>query len=151
LSCTTYAALTSNTFQFGAAVTVHASAGGASLDGGLSFDTLFVFSPFSFEANISGSVAAKYKGHHIASVGLSCDLSGPAPWHAQGKATFSILWWDVTARLSKTWGSDDAVRLAAIDPTGDFLAALNLYSNWGSGVLPRRTALESLKSLDAPG
>ena len=79
LSCKVYHALTSNTLQFGAKLSIHAEACGAELDGHLSFDTLFTFSPFEFEVGISSGVGASYKGYDIASVRLSCDLSAPTP------------------------------------------------------------------------
>ena len=52
-----YMALTSNTAQLGAKVQANISKDGASISGFLSFDALFVFSPFSFEADIEGASA----------------------------------------------------------------------------------------------
>ena len=150
LSCKMYHALTSNTLQFGARLDIHAEACGASLDGDLSFDTLLQFSPLEFEVGVSGGVAARYKGHRIASVRLSCDLSGPNPWHAKGKAEVSVMCWDVTARFNKTWGSDEKARLAKVDPLDPFLAELAEVGNWSASLLPRRTIVETLKSLEAP-
>jgi hypothetical protein len=149
LSCTMYHALTSNSVQFGARLRAHAEACGAALDGHLSFDTLIIFSPFEFEFNIDGKVSASYRGRDIASVRLSLDLSGPTPWHAKGKAKFSVLRWDVTAKFSKTWGSDDKAKLPKIDPLEPFMTEVALISNWGAALLPRTSIVESFKSLDA--
>jgi hypothetical protein len=148
LSCHAYQALTSNTFQFGADIELYAKACGATLDGGLSFDTLIIFSPFEFEVDISGHVSAKYHGHHIASVSLSVDLSGPTPWHAKGKARVSVLCFHVTARFNKTWGSEDKAIAPQIDPRCPFLVEVQSVANWNGALLPRRTAVESLKSLE---
>lgn len=150
LSCTVYHALTSNTLQFGARLKLHAEACGAELNGHLSFDTLFQFSPFEFEVGISGGVGARYKGHNIASVYLNCDLSGPNPWHAKGKAKVSVLFWDVTARFNKTWGDDNRISVANIDPLPYFEDEINLVGNWAAALSPRRSIVESLKSLNAP-
>jgi hypothetical protein len=150
LSCTVYNALTSNTLQLGARLQLHAEACGAALDGHISMDTLITWSPFEFEVDIDGGVSASFHGHDIASVHLSVDLSGPTPWHAKGKAKVSVLCWDVTAHFSKTWGEDDRPSSPAIDPHDLFIADLKVDGNWGSGVLPRRAFVESLKSLDAP-
>jgi hypothetical protein len=148
LSCTLYHALTSNSVQFGAKLRAHAEACGAALDGQLSFDSLIIFSPFEFDVGIDGKVSASYKGRDVASVRLSLDLSGPTPWHAKGKAKFSVLRWDVTARFSKTWGSDNKARLPKIDPLDPFMDEVELLGNWGASLLPRTSIVESLKSLD---
>ncbi len=150
LSCTVYQALTSNTLQFGSKLSLHAEACGAALDGHLSWDTLIQFSPFEFDISMSGGVSASYKGHDIASISLDLDLSGPTPWHAKGKAKFSVLCWDVKAKFNKTWGSDDKASVAKVDPRPPFLAEVQNISNWNGVVLPRRTAVESLKSAE-PG
>ena len=97
LSCKVYHPLTSNTLQFGANLSIHAEACGAELDRHLSLDTLFTFSPFEFDFRISGDVGANYKRYDIASVRLSCDLFGPNPWHAKGKAEVSVACLNCTA------------------------------------------------------
>ncbi len=148
LSCQVYQALTSNTLQFGASLNAHAEACGVKLDGYLTFDTLFQFSPFEFEVGISGGVGARFHGHHIASVHLSFDLSGPTPWHAKGKAKVSVLCWDATARFNKTWGDDSKASVAKIDPLPLFLAEIKVVGNWNAALSTRRNVVETLKSLD---
>jgi len=106
--------------------------------------------PFSFDVSMDGKVSASYKGHDVASVRLSLDLSGPTPWHAKGKAKFSVLAWDVSAHFNKTWGSDNRATLAKVDPRQPFLEELTVVGNWSSGLLSRRAIVESLKSLEAP-
>ena len=79
-----YMAVTSNTAQIGAALDVTASAAGASLKGGLAFDAIFVFSPFSFDATLEGGVHVDFHG---AGFGMHFhgEISGPAPWHLNGR------------------------------------------------------------------
>src|SRR6266550_1113896 len=148
LACTVYQALTSNTVQFGAGITLHAEACGADVDGSLSMDTLISFSPFEFEVEISGKIDASYHGHDVASIRLDLDLSGPTPWHAKGRAKFSVAWWDVCVHFSKTWGSDEKAMLPSIDPRCDFLTEIQNVTNWNGALLSRRTAVESLKSIE---
>ena len=148
LSCTVYQALTSNTLQMGAKLQLHAEACGVDVDGHLSMDTLICWSPFEFEVDIDGSVSARYRGHNIASVHLGIGLSGPTPWHAKGKAKVSVLCWDVTARFEKKWGSDERASLPKVDPREPFLAEVRNVANWSGALLPRRHAVESLKSLE---
>jgi hypothetical protein len=146
LSCTAYQALTSNTLQFGAALRLHAEACGVELDGGMSADTLFVFSPFHFTTDIHAHLSAEYKGFDIASVSLGMDLSGPSPWHAKGKAKVSVSRFSTTARFSKTWGSDNAISLPSVNPEPLFIAELGLEGNWGSALIPGVVAVEALAS-----
>jgi hypothetical protein len=146
LSCTAYQALTSNTLQFGAALRLHAEACGVELDGGMSADTLFVFSPFQFTTDIHAHLSAEYKGFDIASVSLGMDLSGPSPWHAKGKAKVSVSRFSTTARFSKTWGSDNAISLPSVNPEPLFIAELGREGNWGSALIPGVVAVEALAS-----
>jgi hypothetical protein len=110
-----YMALTSNTAQVGAALDVSASAGGASLKGGLAFDALIVFSPFSFDATLEGGVHVDFHG---AGFGMHFHghISGPAPWHLDGDVCVSILWWDACVGISLTLGGENKPELPAIDP-----------------------------------
>jgi hypothetical protein len=109
-----YMALTSNTAQVGAALDVSAHANGASLNGGLAFDALFVFSPFSFDATLEGGVHVDFHG---AGFGMHFhgEISGPAPWHLRGDVCVSVLWWDACVGFDLTLGGDSKPELPAID------------------------------------
>lgn len=131
----TYQALTSNSAQFGARLEVYAQKGDFSVQGYLGFDTLFIFSPFSFTADIGAGVSLKAWGETLMSVTLDLTLSGPTPWHAQGVATFEIFWCDYSVDFNASWGSSQPVSLEAINPTEQLLAALREPGNW-SGALP---------------
>ncbi len=147
-NCDAYKALTSNSLQFGARVEVYASYG-AQLQGNLGFDSLFYFSPFSFEAGLSGYVSAKYKGRKLASVRLNLYLSGPTPWYAEGNATIEIpVLPDVDVQFDKTWGPSAPAIIAAINPWDEFVAALNRPESWGSSLPAGRSMVESLRSLE---
>ena len=149
LDAKAYQALTANTLQFGARVELYAKQKGASVEGHLGFDTLFHFSPFSFEAVTGGRVVAKYRGHKLGGVKIKLTLSGPTPWNAKGKATFEILAWDVTVRFNKTWGRSDGATLPAVDPWDPHLkSALERPESWGATLPPARTMVEALRSLE---
>jgi hypothetical protein len=135
LSCTMYKALTANSIQFGCNIQLQAHYSGADLDGYMSFDTIFYFSPFSFTADMRAGISVSYKGHDLASVRLSLELSGPTPWNAAGKASFEILAWDVDVDFEKTWGESEKRSLPAVDPLIPLLDDLGLDSSWGSSFL----------------
>lgn len=125
-----YLAVTSNTIQFGARLEVYAEKGSFSLHGYMGFDVLFIFSPFSFTADIGAGVAVKKGSRTLLTVTLDLALSGPKPWHAKGKATFKVLFVEVKVRFDETWGSGRPEPLPAIDPWPLLKAALDEPGNW---------------------
>jgi hypothetical protein len=97
-----YVAVTSNSFQFGAAATLEASAKFLTTTytarGYVGFDVLLVFSPFSFSAGFTASVAitAGASDNELLAVSLAARLEGPQPWSATGTASFRFLGIDVS-------------------------------------------------------
>ncbi|PSJ37670.1 DUF6603 domain-containing protein [Allosphingosinicella deserti] len=100
----TYLALTSNTAQFGARVDLQVQAAGFTVDAYLYFDALFQFAPFAFVVDIGAMAALKYKGRNLVGVKFDMSLSGPTPWHARGKASIEILFFDVTVEFDHVFG-----------------------------------------------
>jgi hypothetical protein len=129
-----YLALTSNTLQFGARVELTAGTGTFNVHGWLGFDALCERNPLAFEFDLSGGVDLRAGSDVLASVHLDGKLSGPTPWHIAGKASLSLLFFDVTVHFNKTWGST-AAALPAGDPLPALTAALADRSSW-SGALP---------------
>jgi hypothetical protein len=118
-----YLALTSNTFQTGALLEARVSGGGAELYGFLGFDAIFVFSPFSFEADIEGGVGVKFHGAGF-SLQFHGTISGPSPWHLDGQVCVSILFWDACVGFSVSLGGESKPTLPGLDPwTGSDIKA----------------------------
>ncbi len=118
-----YFAVTSNSVQGGFKSEVKADFGVASIKGWLGFDALLFLSPrFHFLVGLSFNVAVRAYGTNIASVGVEMSLEGPGEWHAVGKFTFSILWWDVDVGFDERWGVTPA--LAAAEPVSAAAALL---------------------------
>ena len=133
-----YLALTSNTLQFGASVELTAGAGGLSVHGFLGFDALVEWDPIAFAFDLSASVDLRAGSDTLASVHLSGQLSGPAPWHIAGQASLSLLFFDISVHFDKTWGSAAPAALTP-DPLPAVTAALADPSGWSS-VLPPAVA-----------
>ena len=91
ISLKTYIAITSNSLQIGALVELKVKVAGFTVSGGLGFDVLFIFSPFSFDVFIRAWVAVKRGSTELLSVALAFHLTGPNPYHAKGHAKFKIL------------------------------------------------------------
>jgi hypothetical protein len=133
VSFTTYLAVTSNTFQCGADLEAHASAGGFSVHGYLSFDALFIFHPFSFQTEMSAGVDVLKGSDVLLQVALDLKLSGPKPWIGQGTATLHVLFVSASVGVSFTIGdagAADPLPQVAVLPL--LSAALSDNRNWSA-------------------
>jgi hypothetical protein len=102
IRCEAYFALTSNTVQFGARAELYAKALGFSVHGDIGFDVLIQFDPFQFLADFHAQVQLKRGSRNLFKVRLEGELSGPRPLRIKAKATFEVLWMDVSFRVDKT-------------------------------------------------
>lgn len=135
-----YLALTSNTVQVGARLELRVEAAGFVLAGLLAFDALVQFAPFWLDLEIVGALALMRGSHVLMSVEVRLHLTGPAPWHATGSATFRVLFFKVHVSFDATFGQPQPVQAAqpvAIWPL--LRAALGDAGNWAVG-LPGTTA-----------
>jgi hypothetical protein len=145
-----YMALTSNTAQIGAELDAWASNYGGTLSGKLGFDAIFVFSPFSFNVDLHGSLRADWDGWG-GTLSFHGSISGPTPWRISGEVCVSVWFLSACVHLDKTLSSTTASAplLPSLDPwTGDpagdalsdqtapgLQAAIQEVRNW-SGVVP---------------
>ncbi|WP_028926217.1 DUF6603 domain-containing protein [Pseudonocardia acaciae] len=104
---TGYFAVTSNTVQFGARAEMRLGFGGFYLEGHLSFDALFRFSPFAFLIEISAGVTLKAFGVGVFGIDLQFVLEGPQPWRAHGRGSISLLFFEISADFDISWGEDN--------------------------------------------
>lgn len=127
-----YLAVTSNAVMFGGRVQLEAMIAGCGVEGWLGLDALFVFEPtFGFSVHVYAGVAVRAFGHRLAGVGLDFTLEGPAPWHAFGTGSISVLFWDVCLDFDIRWGSPPAVGSPpADDPAGPVKQAIALTKAW---------------------
>jgi Family of unknown function (DUF6603) len=102
LRCEAYFTITSNTVQFGARAELYVSVAGFSIHGEIGFDVLIQFDPFFFLAEFHAQLQLKRNSTNLFKIRLEGSLAGPRPLHIKGRATFEILWWDVSLRLDKT-------------------------------------------------
>jgi hypothetical protein len=132
LSCSAYLAVTTNSFQFGAAVQLYASAGGFTVQGHIGFDALLVFNPFSFDVDFTAGVDVKYDGATLAGIELDAELTGPTPFHVHGTASLQFLFFSVGVTVDITWGDDNAVTLPAVAVLPQLNAALTTPGSWSA-------------------
>jgi hypothetical protein len=152
LAITAYVAVTSSTFQTGAAVDLSAKLGPAEIKGWLGYDALFQFEPtFHFIVDVRAGIAIKISGHTLAGVDFSGELEGPGRWHITGSATFSILFWDFSVHVDESWGDAPALPRGSTK-VGELLQAeLSKQENWSAGLPAGGEQLVTLAALKTDG
>src|SRR5262249_15263216 len=147
LRCEAYFALTSNTVQFGARAELYASAAGFSIHGEIGFDVLIQFDPFFFLAEFHAQLQLKRGSTNLFKVELKGSLAGPRPLSIKGKATFSILWWDVSVRVDKVLVEGEKPPLPdPIDVLPRLLEALASPANWTTNLPAQQRPLVGLRA-----
>ena len=147
-----YLALTSNTAQIGARLDLRVEAAGFSVEGYLSFDALFQFSPFQFVADMAAGVTLKWHGRTLLGVQLELTLSGPTQWRAVGKAKFEIWVFSKSIHFDKTFGAPKPpVVLPPADPLPELIAALSDVRSWSGAVPEKHRSVVSLKAAAGDG
>jgi hypothetical protein len=148
LTVEAYVALTANTAQIGARMDLYAEVGPFALVGALGFDTLFQFLPaFSFIGQVVALLALKYQGKVVMGAWLDFTLSGPAPWHARGLASFMFFGFTATVAFEAKFG-------AALPPPPPapilvwplLRDELKNARNWSSQLTPAASQVLVLKS-----
>lgn len=131
--CEAYFALTANTVQFGARAELFASVAGFSIQGEVGFDVLIQVSPFQFLAEFFAQVQVKRGRTNLLKVRVEGALAGPLPLHIKARATFEVLWWDISVRIDKTLLAGVAPAIAeVVDVLAQLIEALGQPGNWVS-------------------
>jgi Family of unknown function (DUF6603) len=144
-----YFAVTSNTAQFGARAYLFFGIDGCSITGQLGYDALFQFSPFYFNALISGSLSLKAAGIDLLSIHLKFALEGPSPWRAKGSGSISILFFfSIDVDFDITWGDPINTALGALDLLPIFLGEIAKRENWKALPPPSTNLLVTMRKLD---
>jgi hypothetical protein len=101
----TYIALTSNTIQMGARVTVYAEAAGFGVDGGGAFDALIQWSPFAVDVSFQAWVRIFGPTGTLLAAQLAVEVAGPQPWHVTGVAEIHVLFLSAKVPIDLTIGT----------------------------------------------
>lgn len=147
IRCEGYFAVTSNTAQFGAKAEMMIDVDIAQVEGHLSFDAMFQFSPFYFIIGISAGLSLKVFGMGLFSVSLQFSLAGPSPWRARGKGYVSLLFFDVSADFDITWGDSKDTTLPPIEVMPLLSDELKKTQNWKAELPLGNNLLVTLREL----
>src|SRR5439155_25178392 len=127
---------TANTVQFGARAELYVSASGFSIQDETGFDVLIQFDPFYFLADYYAQLQLKRGSTDLFKVRVEGALAGPRPLHIKAKATFEILWWDVSIRIDRALVEGEKPPLPEpVDVLPRLKEALGNPGNW-TGRLP---------------
>ncbi|MFI6642525.1 DUF6603 domain-containing protein [Streptomyces sp. NPDC050504] len=143
-----YFAVTSNTVQFGAHAELRLGFSDFGIEGQLSFDALFRFSPFSFVISISASVSLKAFGVGLFGIDLRFQLEGVSPWRAHGRGSISLLFFEISADFDITWGEERTTTLPPVEVLALLSGELDKADGWETRLPTGRTdALVTLRKL----
>ena len=145
-----YFAITSNTVQFGARAELYFGLSAFNIDGYVTFDALFQFSPFYFIISISASLSVRVFGVGLFSVRMRGSLEGPTPWHVEGSGSISLLFFDIDVDFSHTWGEEIDTTLPPIDVMPLLKAEYEKLENWKAEVPAANSILVSLRKIETP-
>jgi hypothetical protein len=145
-----YFAITSNTAQFGARAELYFGLSAFNIDGYVTFDALFQFSPFYFIISISASLSVRVFGVGLFSVRMRGSLEGPTPWHVEGTGSISLLFFDIDVDFSHTWGEAIDTTLPPIDVMPLLKAEYEKLENWRAEVPTANSILVSLRKIETP-
>lgn len=132
LALEAYFALTSNSFQFGAALSLYAALGPLSVRGFIGFDALFIFSPFSFIIDFAAGLEVNLGSLRLAAVHVRGTLSGPTPWHVIGEASISILFFEISVHVEFTIGDEQTNELPSVDTWAPLKKAIETRESWSA-------------------
>lgn len=144
-----YFAVTSNTAQFGSRVEIFFGFDVLSVESTTSFDALFQFSPFSFIVEIGSHFSVKVFGVGVWGLSIQLMLAGPAPWHAKGRASISLLFFDIPVEFDETWGERRGGTLPDVAVLPLLRDEFAKKENWRAFLPEGKTELVSLRTIDA--
>jgi len=149
LELTGYLAITSNTFQVGAALVLEAKAGPAGVYGKLSFDALFQFSPFKFIVDFYATLKIHVKGKGFG-ISVRGSLSGPQPFRVRATVHIEILFFEITVRVNAKIGpSGGKERLPTARVLPKLVEELTRPANWTAQQPERDGQLVTLRDPNA--
>ncbi len=146
-----YFAQTANTLQSGARVELYAEAAGFNIYGFMGYDLLVQYIPFHFIANIYAGLALRRGSDVLAGVDVSCELSGPTPWHAKGDARLKLLFFSISVGFDETWGFDPVeLLLDLIDVLTRVEDAVKDSRNWVAELPSNLRQTVTLRQVEPP-
>lgn len=146
-----YFALTSNTLQLGVKAEAYLGAGDFNVYGWLGFDALLIFTPFSFIVDFTAGLALRSGTSTLLGISLAGSFSGPTPWHVEGTASVSLLFFDISVHVSQDFGEARSNELPSTNAWPPLRDALREPRNWAPALDPALPRIVTLAEPEASG
>ena len=143
-----YFAVTSGSVQFGSHTEMFFGFDALSVEGYLSFDALFRFSPLYFDVEIATGFSVKVFGLGVWGVHLRGLLAGPRPWRVRGSASIELLFFDISVDFDVTFGDSGGETIPPITIMPLIRAEFEKPQNWIAALPPSTNLLTSLRTLN---
>jgi hypothetical protein len=131
----TYLAVTSNTIQMGARVSLRAEAGGFGIDGGGAFDALVQWVPFGIDVGFEAWVRIFGPTGTLLAARVAVQITGPQPWHVAGVASVQLLWFSIQVNVDFTIGDPQPPpALETVDVAGLLWQELSRPASWSAAL-----------------
>ena len=125
-----YAALTTNSAQFGARADLYAKGpkiwlvGQLAAEGWIYLDALVYFDPFAFDVQVGGGINLLRNGSVVAGLGFALRLRGPNTFQINGKVWITVCGIDVDFRIDHSWGAKRSLPTPTVNPVAVLRQAL---------------------------
>jgi hypothetical protein len=150
ISMSAYMAVTSNTAQVGASVSLFAQVtDNITAEGFLGFDALFQFSPFYFTFESSAMLAIKRKSKNILSISLYAKVQGPNPWSVYGTAEIEVVGVKVQVNINHSWGTANNTTLPNIQVLPLVKRALEDKYNWNVDLPDHKNQMVTFRDIES--
>jgi hypothetical protein len=137
----TYLAVTANTIQLGARVSVRAEANGFGVDGGGAFDALVQWVPFGLDVRFEAWIRVFGPSGTLCAARLALQVTGPQPWHVVGVVNLQVLVFQVELSVDFRVGDPLAPVLAeVVDVLQLIWDELTRPGSWVTALPPGRTS-----------
>ena len=83
-----------------------------------------------YVVDVAGGFSIKFGGKSLASITFSGFIEGPNPHRIKGSVTFSILFWDISRDVDKTFGEQKPELIISVDPWPILKEALEQNDSW---------------------
>lgn len=137
----TYLAVTSNTIQLGARVSVLFESGGFGVDGGGAFDALVQWVPFGLDVRFEAWIRIFSPAGTLCAARLALQVTGPQPWHVVGVASLQVLAFQVQVGVDFHVGDPlEPVAVEAVDVVELLWEELTRPGSWVTALPAGRTS-----------
>jgi hypothetical protein len=128
-----YVAITSQTFQLGARLQLHAAAGPLAVDGWFSLDGLVHRNPtWGMSLEVAAGLTLSFEGAPLMEISIDVLVEGPGPWRVHGHASLSLLFYTLSLPIDYHSSESSYTESSTVDPLQLVRDALSAPGAWSA-------------------